>query len=245
MKSKGNYVNYLRSFGLLTTALVVFACGGGGAASPAPATPAPATPAAATPAAATPVATAQPTTPPVTERPATETPTEAATEAPTVAPGSSLDPSASDAGVVGQVTISNDTRANRDGTYEIIGIADNGFGSGCTYSFEGDELTTVAWYDAAPDGQIHQMATTIKSDDVPTADGESNTGISDGRVYIDFVSETGFGTAYTGDPTDPEHGGSVTIDASLSGDVLTLAYVGKTWDLVDYSGQMLCGDFGR
>jgi hypothetical protein len=228
-------MNYLRSFGLLTTALVVFACGGGGQA-----TTAPATSAAVTPAAATSAASAQPTTAPETSEPATEAPTDAASTASTLAPGSSLDPSVSDAGVVGRVTISNDSRGERDGTHDIIGLADDG--SDCSYSFEGDTFTAVAWYDDAPNGLIHQMAVSVNADDMPAADGDTTSGITDGSAYIDFVSESGFGTAYYG-AASRENGGSSTIDATWRGETLVFSYVGKTWDDVDFSGQMICAGF--
>ena len=235
-------MNCLRSFGLLTTALVVFACGGGGAATTRPATPAPATPAAATPAAATPAATAQPTTPPATTPPATATPTEAATEAPTVEPGSSLDPSESDAGVVARVTITNDTRGDRDGTHTIVGLADDG--SYCSSDLASPTYTALAWYDDAPDGKIHRFSITVPLEDVLQEDGEV-TDITDGRVSLDFVSESGFGTQYDNDNSDPEHGGSGTVDVVRAGDSVIFSFQGTTWDGVSVEGQLICADAHR
>jgi len=221
----------LRPFGLVATALIVFACGGAGA------TPAPASsqPASSVPATSAP-ATAPASTPAETVAPASDVPS----EAPSIEPGSSLDPSAGDAGVVGRVTISNDERGHRDGTWDIVGVKDDGFGSGCSYSFEGDEFTAVAWYDDAPDGQIHQMAVTVAADNVPDGD-DTTAGIEDGRVYIDFVSESGFGTAYVGEPQDDDRT-SVTIGVTRSGDQLTFDFDGLTWDHIPFTGQMICAD---
>jgi len=235
-EAKGKLVNYLRSFGLLTTALFVLACGGGGTA-----TTAPATPAAVTPPAATPAATVQPTAPSATP-PATATPTEAATEAPTVAPGSSLDPSASDAGVVARVTITNDTRGDRDGTHEIIGIADDG--SYCSSDFSEPTYTAVAWYDDAPNGKIHRFSVSVPLEDVLEEDGTVSD-ITDGRVSFDFVSESGFGTQYDGDASDTDHPSSVTMDVVRSGDGVAFSFQGTTWDDVNFEGQLICADAHR
>lgn len=228
----------IRSFGLLIASLFVVACGGGGpttapatvSMTPVPATSAPATQAPATQAPATAA--------PVTEAPATQAP---ATEAPASGvPGDDLDPSLSDAGVVGRVTISNDSRGSRDGVHDIIGVADDG--SSCAVSFEGDVFTAVAWYDDAPDGQIHQMGVSLDPSLVPTTEGPPAS-TNEGSVYIDFVSESGFGTAYSGSSAQ-ENGGSSLIIVSLDGDTLALDYEGTTWDGVDFEGQMLCGGFG-
>ena len=115
----------------------------------------------------------------------------------TLVPGSSLDPSLSDAGVAGRITIVDDTRPERigtddhTGTSEILGReADN---SDCSFSLSGDDFTAVAWYDDAPSGMLHQMAVRISTDVIPANDGEQRAGISDGRVYADFSSESGFG----------------------------------------------------
>jgi hypothetical protein len=205
----------LRHVRLLAIGLVLAACTNG-----APATTAP---------------TGAPATTAPTEVPPTAAP---ATFAPTTAPSASLDPSLSDAGVVGRVTISNDTRSGRDGTHDIVGVAADG--SDCSLSWEGDEYTAVAWYDDAPDGMIHQMAVTIAADEVPDVDGESTMDITDGRVYIDFVSESGFGTAYSGDSTE-EGEGSVTIDVTRVGEGLVFDFHdGVTWDEVRFAGQMAC-----
>ena len=46
---------------------------------------------------------------------------------------------------------------------------------------------------------LHQMSVTVPTDDMPANDGEQRNGITNGRVYADFVSESGFGTAYSAD----------------------------------------------
>ena len=73
--------------------------------------------------------------------------------------------------------------------------------------------TAVAWYDDAPNGKIHRFSITVPLEDVLAEDG-AVTDIADGRVSLDFVSESGFGTQYDNDNSDPEHGGSGTIDVT-------------------------------
>jgi hypothetical protein len=163
-------------------------------------------------------------------------------------PGSSLDVTQSDAGVAGRLAIPDDTRddrigtADHTGTSEILGRTSDG--SDCSYSFDGDTFTAVAWYDAAPDGMLHQMAVSIPSDEMPANAGEQRSGISNGRVYADFASESGFGTTYSGDATEENNGGSSTIAAVLNADTLTFTFTGTTWDGVDFSGQMICTGVG-
>jgi len=128
--------------------------------------------------------------------------------------------------------------ADHTGTSEILGRAADG--SDCSYSFSGDTFTAVAWYDEAPDGMLHQMAVSVSSDDMPSNDGEQRAGITNGRVYADFVSESGFGTAYSGDSTEESNGGSSTIDAARTADTLVFTFTGTTWDDIDFSGQMIC-----
>jgi hypothetical protein len=215
----------------MAAGLLAVACGGGTTPTTAPATtsinPTPAP------------TTATETTAPATQQPTAEATAEPTAEA-TTGPSESLDPSQSDASVVGRVTISNDTRGGRDGTWDIVGVKDDGFISGCSYSFDGDEFTAVAFYDDAPDGQIRHMAVTVTSDNVPDAD-YTVTDIQDGRVYIDFMSESGFGTAYVAD-TDDDDRTSVTVSVTKSGDLLTFDYDGLTWDQIPFVGQMVCGE---
>jgi hypothetical protein len=155
----------------------------------------------------------------------------------TVEPGSSLDPAASDAGVAGRLTIVDDTRGDRSGTHEIIGLAADG--SGCSFSLTGDEFSAAAWFDGAPAGMLHQMALTIPTDTVPVNDGELRMAIPDGRFYSDFVSDSGFGTEYSSDPGQ-QGGGTLKVDARRSGNSLTLSFNGTTWDEIEFSGQMIC-----
>jgi hypothetical protein len=162
----------------------------------------------------------------------------------TPVPGSSLDPSLSDAGVAGRFTIAADTRPDRigtddhSGTSEILGVEADG--SDCSFSFSGDEFTAVAWYDDAPNGMLHQLAVSVSTDFIPANDGEQRAGISDGRVYADFSSESGFGTVYSGDSTEESDGGTSTIDVERTGDTLVFTFTGTTWDDIDFSGQMAC-----
>ena len=169
------------------------------------------------------------TTEPATTQPSTE---------PSQAPPT-LDPSLSDAGVIGRVTISEDARANRDGAHQIVGLAADG--SSCSVSLEADEYTAVAWYDEAPNEMIHQMAVTVAASDIPEADGGVTSDITHGRVYIDFVSASGFGTAYSGDATEANEG-SVTVSVMRVGEGLLFDYQGVTWDDVGFSGQLVCGE---
>jgi len=180
----------------------------------------------------------------------TPAPTPDASHVPTSAPmrtpipGSTLDPSLSDAGVAGRITIPDDTRDasnNRTGTSEILGLADDG--SDCGYSLDGTEFTAVAWYDAAPDGMLHQMAVTIGTDYLPANDGEQRMGITNGSVYADFVSESGIGTAYGGALSKGD-GSSSSIDAQMTGTTLVFTFTATTWDGIAFSGQMMCSNMG-
>jgi len=164
---------------------------------------------------------------------------QAASQAPvtTVDPQSSLDPSKSDAGVAGRLTLVADTRDSRSGTHEILGVAADG--SNCSYSLDGNSFTAVAWYDAAPNGMLHQMSVTVPADEMPANSGEQRSGISNGRAFADFASDTGFGTAYSGDASE-DNGGSVTINVVRNGDELTFSFAGLTWDTIEFSGQMIC-----
>jgi hypothetical protein len=162
----------------------------------------------------------------------------------TPVPGSSLDPSLSDAGVVGRLTIAHDTRPDRIGTDDHTGTSEilgrSADGSDCSFSLGGDDFTAVASYDDAPNGMLHQMAVSVSTDFVPANDGEQRAGVSDGRVYADFSSESGFGTAYSGDSTEETNGGTSTIDIERTGDTLVFTFTGTTWDEIDFSGQMMC-----
>ncbi|MDQ3492577.1 MAG: PT domain-containing protein [Chloroflexota bacterium] len=105
-----------------------------------------------------------------TEEPSVE-PTAAPTAEPTVPPTAEpspepttgtgdLDPSLSDAGVVARVTLAGDSRGfDRDGTYDVIGVS--GDGSGCSFTFAGDQYQAVA-YDLTTDpGQVQRLSVTI------------------------------------------------------------------------------------
>jgi hypothetical protein len=65
-------------------------------------------------------------------------------------------------------------------------------------------------------------------------------GISDGRVYADFSSESGFGTVYSGDSDRGANGGTSRIDVERSGDMLVFTFTGTAWDDIDFSAQMMC-----
>jgi hypothetical protein len=166
---------------------------------------------------------------------AAPTPTAAPSSAPTSAP--SLDPSLSDAGVVGRATISGDTRADRDGTYEVIGV--DADGSSCGVSFEGDEFIANATNESAPEGQVRLIAVTIPSGDVPAGDGDNTAGVADGRVAIDFASSSFIGTLYAGEPVEDDRT-SASIDVTRQGTMLVFEYQGTTWDSINFSGQLIC-----
>jgi hypothetical protein len=164
-------------------------------------------------------------------------PTAAPTSAPTAAP--SLDPSQGDAGVVGRATVSGDERADRDGTYDIVGVAADG--SACGTSFEGDEFVAAALDESAADGEVRQMFVAVRSAELPTADGQTIDAIEDGRAGFDFKSESGVGTLYVGEPLDDERT-TVSIDVTQSGSDLIFDFDATTWDGVAISGQMICAD---
>lgn len=151
-----------------------------------------------------------------------------------MAPTESLDPTLSDAGIAARVTVTNDARANRDGTYDIYGVDEDG--SECSGAFEDDYLV-VAWYDDAPDGHIRRFSVRVAHEDVPSSDG-ATTDITDGGVSFDFSG--GFiGTTYTGSATREDEG-SATIDVTRSGDSLTFDFEGVTNDGVNFVGQLIC-----
>lgn len=229
----------LRRVPLLAGLMLAAACSAGApSASPsAPGTPSAAPPTSTTPpssASAAPTATASfaPSVAP------SESPSDAPSVAPTGGAGATLDPSQSDAGVVGEITITNDERAGRDGTHLIVGL--DADGSSCSANFDGETYTAVAWYDEAPNGLLHQMAVVVGIDDIPTAEGETTADI-DGRVYADFVSESGFGTAYVGDASD-DPTTSATIDVTRVGEGLVFNFEVSTWDAIQVTGQMVCAE---
>jgi hypothetical protein len=223
----------LASAGALALAIVIAACGGGATPTTVPATSGTATTA---PATVAPATDAPATDVPATDAPATDAP---ATGTPaSLDPGASLDPSQSDAGIVGRVTIPNDTRDERSGTHLIIGREGHGFGTDCSYTFEGDEFIAVAYNDDAQNGQIYQMSVSVPTDSMPANDGEQRADITNGVAYVDFRSESGLGTAYTG-ATEREDGTS-TIDISVADDLIFFSFEAVTWDDIAFSGQMVC-----
>jgi hypothetical protein len=168
----------------------------------------------------------------------------------TLAPGATLDPSVSDAGVVGRVTIADDTRAatngttDRTGTHDIVGVkADGSFGSFC--EFDGDTFTASANFDAAAQGQIGEMLISIPADEMPANDGETRSGIVDGRVSVYFVDENPLGTSYSADEGATSNPGTDTINASQVGDMIIFDFTATTWDNVAFSGEMRCASAGE
>jgi hypothetical protein len=147
-----------------------------------------------------------------------------------------LDPSRSGAGIAGRVTLTGDSRAERDGVYEIYGL--DGDGSECSGAFEEPGYTVVAYVDEAPNGQLRRLGITVGADDIPDADGTTSD-ITDGGVSFDFASETGVGTTYTGNSTRADEG-SATISITRSGDGLVFDFSGVTFDAATFSGQLLC-----
>jgi hypothetical protein len=71
---------------------------------------------------------------------------------------------------------------------------------------------------------------------VPRSDGRSED--IDGRASFDFVSESGFGTTYSGDAPDDD--GRASIDVNRLGVLLSFAFEGVTWDDVAFEGQLVC-----
>ena len=171
--------------------------------------------------------------------PSAGVPSGAPSSAPTGTPTAILDPSQSDAGIVGQATVMNDATRGRDGTYNIVGVAADG--SACETSFEGDEFVAAALNDSAADGQIGQMFVAVRSAELPAADGETIDGIEDGRAGFDFVSDNFGGTLYVGEPLEDERT-TVSIDVTQSGSDLIFDFAATTWDGVGLSGQMICAD---
>lgn len=182
--------------------------------------------------------TASPATSAVPSVPATTAamPTPSPTQPNVPTPGCCVDPTLSDAGVAAQVTIVNDTRAHRDGTHDIYGVAADG--SECDGSFEEPDFIVVAWDDDAPDGSIHRFGISVGADDIPATDG-STADITDGSVSFDFASPSGFGTTYTG-AAMRENEGSSTISVTRSGTTLTFHFDGVTWDNVGFGGEFVC-----
>lgn len=135
--------------------------------------------------------------------------------------------------------MSGDQRADRDGTYDIVGTAADG--SSCETSFEGDEFVAAASNESAADGQIHQMFVAVRADELPAGDGATTDGLEDGRAGFDFVSDNFVGTLYVGEPLDDERT-TVSIDVTQSGSDLIFDFTGTTWDGVSIAGQMICAD---
>lgn len=185
---------------------------------------------------ASPPPTVAPTAPATAPATTSAAPTPSPTPADVPSPGCCIDPSLSDAGIAARVTIVNDGRAERDGTHDIYGVAADG--SECDGSFEEPAFVVVAWDDDAPDGSIHRFGISIGADDIPEADGTTG-GITDGSVSFDFVSESGFGTTYTG-AAMRENEGSSTISVTRSGSTLTFQFDGVTWDNVSFGGEFVC-----
>ena len=169
----------------------------------------------------------------------TAVPTSApSSSAPVATPQGTLDPSRSDAGVVARVTLVNDTFGNRTGTYDVVGVAADG--SDCSPSFDGTEYSAVAWVDDAPNGQIHRFSVSVNAEDIPETDG-TTAGIDDGRVSLDFVSETMIGTQYTGDATQENRGSSI-IDVTRIGPSLVFDFEAQTYVGMPFHGQVICAE---
>ena len=159
---------------------------------------------------------------------------------PTAPPLATLDPSRSDAGVFGRVTIDNDTRADRNGVYDIYGVDDDG--SECSGAFEEPDYIVVAYDEDAADGYLRQLGVSVAAADIPEEDGIIY-GIANGGVSFDFASETGFGTTYSGNSTR-ENQGSSTIDVTRSGAGLVFDFTGVTYDAVTFTGTLVCTTSG-
>jgi hypothetical protein len=218
----GEPVSYLRSFGLSTSLLLVAACTAGGP----------------TALPSTPQASVSPSSLPAVQPSATVTPapTTAPTSGPTSEPSANLDPTLSDAGIVARVTLTNDTFGERDGTYDVIGVAADA--SFCPYTAGDVDFTAVAYHDDAPNGQIHQFSVTVPTAEVPRADGVTSD--IDGRVSFDFVSESGFGTLYIGDASDGD--GHATVSVTRAATTLIFDFAGATKGDAQFAGQLICAN---
>ncbi len=231
---------------LLALPLLLAACNTGAIQpSAAPSAPPSSPPSAAPTDAPTEAPTDAPTDAPTTEptAPPTEIPTGEPTAPPTVEPSTEptngtgeLDPSLSDAGIVARVALSGDSRgSDRDGTYEVIAV--DADGSGCSFTFDGDEYQAVA-YDLTTDpDQVQRLSVTVPADAIPESDGDTS-GV-DGRVSFDFNAESFSGLTYTGD-SSAEDGSSSTIDVNRSGETLTFTFDSTTWDDATFTGQLVC-----
>lgn len=158
---------------------------------------------------------------------------------PGVTPAPSLDPDQSDAGVVGHATVGGDGRADRDGTYDIVGTAADG--SVCERSFSGDEFLANATNESAANGEIRAMFVSVRADELPDSDGQTIDGLEDGRAGVDFKSDSFVGTLYVGEPLDDDRT-TVSISVTQSGSDLIFDFTATTWDGVEVSGQMICAD---
>lgn len=169
------------------------------------------------------------------------TPTLAPTTAPSAVPSASasLDPGTSDAGVVGVATVSGDQRGQRDGTYQIAGLAADG--SSCDTSFEGDEFLVSAVNESVAKGQIRSMFVNVPTTSLPTQDGQTSEPITTDRAGFDFASDAFGGTLYVGEPADDDRT-TMSITVSQTGSDLVFAFSGTTWDGIAISGQMVCAD---
>ena len=164
------------------------------------------------------------------------TPDRSATPQVTPPPLPTLDPSRSDAGIYGRVTLDNDSRADRNSVYDIYGVVADG--SECSGAFEEPDYTVAAYDDGAADGYVRRLGITVAATDIPDSEGEK-THVTNGGVSFDFASQTAFGTTYSGNATR-ENEGSSTIDVTRSGAGLAFDFSGVTYDAVTFSGQLVC-----
>ncbi len=233
---------------LLTVPLLIVAC------TTAPAAPTTA-PSAALSAAPTNVPTVAPSVTAVPTMEPTGQPTSASTAAPTAPPtaapttpptaepspeptgdGGNLDPSLSDAGIVVRVTLSDDSRGfERDSTYDIIAVSEDG--SYCSFTFDGEDYQAVAYDLSTEVEQVQRISVTIPWDSIPEGDGDTRD--VDGRVSFDFNSESFVGMTYTGDASQENEGAS-TIDVDRVGEKLTFTFDSTTWDDATFDGQLVC-----
>lgn len=183
-----------------------------------------------------PAATGPAATSPATEPPALPSPTTPAATASAIT-SCTLDPAQSDAGVVGCVTLANDIDGNRDGTYNISGVAADA--SECSVSFDVTEFIAVAWNMSVPEGQVSRLSVSVPADTVAQADGGA-TDIS-GRVSFDFAGAF-VGSTYTGDAS--QNDGQSTIDIRRLAGKLTFDFSGVTARNASFTGQVICAVTG-
>jgi hypothetical protein len=130
------------------------------------------------------------------------------------------------AGPSATVQVSGDSRADRDGEYEVTGSPDAD-----TTCDAGTEQVTVEVREESPtEGQI---AYVYVRGPVGTA--------GPGTVVVEFQSEEAFGVNYDSDYTSSDgRSGSATSEATVDGDQVTVTFEATIWDGATITGTATC-----